>query len=284
MQSLKSIFDGPEPGDQNPPAPAHETRANRTAVRLAANRWSRRQRQALGIVFLGGFLALIIGLIWADRTGRLDVVSLKSKIWLENRLAAQGLAAPHVQVTGLTFTTHADIRSALGAYDLEPLSRIQPRQAVQGLEALPWVLEARVQRLWPNTINIWIQEKTPLAILHRADQTFLIDRRGQIITATDPDTAYTLPHISGNGAEATTPRLMETLKSFPDIERRLVAAMRVSERRWDLYLSPGVKVRLPANQTFEGLSKLQRLMIDHDILERDISALDLRGRRSVILR
>jgi len=49
-------------------------------------------------------------------------------------------------------------------------------------------------------------------------------------------------------------------------------------------LAPGVEVKLPATDLVGGLERLQGLIDSDDILTKEITSLDLRGRRAVIFR
>lgn len=137
MRSLKSAF-----AEETPAPKQAQSLKDRANLRLAAHRWSRRQRQALGVLILSLILGGIIALVWADRSGRLDFLRLKTGLWMENRLAAQGLYARDVTISGHGFTSLDEVRAALNAYDREPLSRLSPARVAQDLEALPWVSSA----------------------------------------------------------------------------------------------------------------------------------------------
>lgn len=279
MRSLKSAF------PEEAPAPKRaESLKDRANLRLAAHRWSRRQRQALGFLILALIVVAIIAVIWANRSGRLDFLRLQAGLWTENRLAAQGLYARDVTISGHGFTSLDEVRSAISAYDREPLSRLSPARVAQDLEALPWVASATVQRIWPDTLNITLTEKTPLAVLHSGGQAYMVDQSGKIIIAADADLIRGYPNLSGEGAAEAAPQLLTVLTQFPDLNARFVGAIRVSERRWTLYMAPGVEVLLPEDGLTDSLAALLQLQQSQALLDKDIKSLDLRGRRPLISR
>ena len=284
MRSLKSIFATSELKSPRHKDDVPKAHTNQTARRLAAHRWSQHQKHAIRFFFLILFAGLTVSFVVLDQTGRIHFWLLKSQIWIEDQLATRGLAAPNIQVTGMNFTTHDDIRQALGAYDLEPLSRLDPHETSKKLEEFPWVSQAHVQRLWPQNFHIQLTEKTPLVVLHRGAKSFFVDQEGIIITEADAVAAQNYPQISGKGAALAAPELIRSLQNFPQILSRFVGAIRISDRRWNLYVSPGVEVRLPAHRFVDGLEELQTLIRDTQILEKDLVALDLRGRRPIIQR
>lgn len=287
MQPLKDAFSSPEQqATENSVDPIlkDKTKANRTAIRLASQRWTRRQRQAAGFLLFVLLVGIITTSYWADRTGRIQLWRLQGIIWLEHQLADRGLALPHIEVAGLGFTSHDEVRTALAAFDLEPLIKFSPNTTKLRLENLAWVENATVQRTWPSTLRIWLNEREPIAILHENGEAFVVDQEGEIIIEANPEMIRSFPNVSGNGAAAETPRLIRVLTKFPEIYSAFVGANRQTDRRWDLYLAPGVEVKLPATDLVGGLERLQGLIDSDDILTKEITSLDLRGRRAVILR
>jgi len=51
----------------------------------------------------------------------------------------------------------------------------------RALETLPWVEQARVQRVLPNRIRVEITERTPVAFLRIANELSLVDSQGMIL-------------------------------------------------------------------------------------------------------
>ena len=285
MRSLRSAFDSVTPDEQEAAEPiSAENRTNRARQRLTAHRWSTLRRRLSALALLLLLIALIFTFNWAERSGRLDTWQIRLNLWFQNRLAAQGVAAPSVNVSGLGFTTHSEVHRALGAFDLQPLTSFDPHRIAQRLQALPWVKQAEVQRLWPQTLNIWITEKVPLAVLHRSDEAYIVDQTGSLITEATADMIRSLPNIAGQGAQSAAPELLAKLQEQPEIFTRFIGATRLSNRRWNLYLEPGIEVKLPAGDLTQSLARLQQLNKQDLILDRDITVLDLRGRRALIIR
>lgn len=279
MRPLRTAFHGN--GPSKPPRKAGQDRA---AQRRAAHLWSRRQSQvsALGVLIL---LSASVGALgWAERTGRLDVWGLKAEAWTHDRAADLGLYARNVEIGGLQFTRHEEVIATLRAHDREPLARLNPHHIATRLEQLPWVETAVVQRRWPDNLTIWISEKTPLAVLHQNGHAFVVERSGEVITEASADLIRAYPNISGVGAAAAAPELVAALQAYPDLFGRFVGATHLSSRRWNLYLAPGVEVRLPEEDLWQSLANLSNLHQTQNILEKDIVALDLRTRRPLIVR
>jgi cell division protein FtsQ len=96
---------------------------------------------------------------------------------------------------------------------------LQKRRAA--LEALPWVEQARVQRLLPGSIRVEIFERTPLAFLRIGNELSLVDANG-VILERPVEADFHFPVVSGIGK--STPlavraqRMQEFAQFMKDIE------------------------------------------------------------------
>ena len=95
--------------------------------------------------------------------------------------------------------------------------------------------------------------------------------------------AQVYPNLSGQGAGQAAPALLTALAAYPDLHARFVGATRLSDQRWNLYLTPGIEVRLPAGDVRVGLSRLMTLDQENQILGKAIRVLDLRGQRPIVV-
>lgn len=194
--------------------------------------------------------------------------------------ADAGLVLLHVSVEGRDHTEPADILTALGVNQGEPLMAVDPAAARGRLEALPWVKEATVERRLPDTIHIRLVERTPIAMWQHDGRYSLVDPDGRVI---DGDvSAYTnLPQIAGAGAPEAASDLFTMLAAAPSLGPRVKAAVRVGQRRWDLWVDDlragrGVVVHLPEANPTDALQRLITLEGQQQVLERDITGVDLR--------
>ena len=73
------------------------------------------------------------------------------------------------------------------------------------------------------------------------------------------------------------------MSSGPDLKKRVMAAIRVGRRRWDLQLDPGIRIRLPAENQKQAWETLRKLEQRHKILARDVVVIDLRSPDRLVL-
>ena len=81
--------------------------------------------------------------------------------------AAAGLTVREVYVTGREKTAPEAILDALGVERGSPLVALDPATARRRIEALGWVREASVERRFPDTVFVRLQERVPLALWQR---------------------------------------------------------------------------------------------------------------------
>ena len=182
---------------------------------------------------------------------------------------------------------HADkkaIVAALGIKQGELIFFFDAQAARARIEKLQWVADARVQRLWPNRLQVIITERRPLALWQRGGSLSLIDSQGAAVFGVDPSAYGNLPLVVGDGAAEVAQDFLLLLAQYPTLEPRVRAVVRVGGRRWSLRLENGVAVELPELEVAEALNDLVKLDGRHRILSRNIEGVDLRLADRVVVR
>ena len=162
--------------------------------------------------------------------------------------------------------------AAIGAAILN----FDPAAAQARIAKLPWVGSVTVQRRLPGTILVHLVERVPLARWQHDKKTVVIDAEGQPLTEAQVAQFGELPLVVGEGAPSETQALLDDLKPYPDIAKLVTASVRVAGRRWDLHIDPKIVVQLPEKDIDEALKTLQQLITEKNLLDRDVSTVDLR--------
>ncbi|MCZ6604043.1 MAG: cell division protein FtsQ/DivIB, partial [Alphaproteobacteria bacterium] len=165
-----------------------------------------------------------------------------------------------------------------------PILAIDPEGVRRRLVELGWIATAEVTRRLPNTIYVRITERQPAAIWQQGGQLALIDPGGTVITREGLEAFADLPHVVGLGAEAQVRALLAALEGFPELGEDIAAAVWVSQRRWDLVLTGGTKVRLPEGDISTALSHLIEMKRDYAVMEKNVVSIDLRIEDRLIVR
>lgn len=175
--------------------------------------------------------------------------------------ALDWLAAPQrfpiseVQVSGeLRHVDRAALRTAVAEAVEGGFFRMDVERVRAAVQALPWVEQARVRRVWPDALVVQVREQVPLA---RWDDTTLINVRGEPFDAAGQMPAG-LPQLRGPAE-----RVGQVAAVYMQVAARLrdlglhVTALHLDERRaLSLELDGGIEVMLGRH---EWESRLQRL-------------------------
>jgi cell division protein FtsQ len=198
--------------------------------------------------------------------------------------AALGLEVSDIRVTGRATTDRQTILDALGARLGTPILGVDLVRAKRRLESLPWVHAAVIERRLPDTLDVHLVERVPLALWQHDRKIQLIDRTGAVIPVTRLDRFAKLPMVVGPDAASHAAALLKMLRSEPDLAARVTAAVWVGDRRWNLRLDNSIDVLLPADDPEAAWADLARLERSSAILQRDVETIDMRLPDRLVLR
>jgi hypothetical protein len=118
----------------------------------------RRRRRALRLARRGGAW-LCVGLLVVALGGALA----SGGGWL---LTAPRFAVERVEVAGQSQLSVDQVVEASGLVPGQNLFRLDARQAVAGVEALPMVRRAELVRAFPNRVTLLVEERRPFVLVH----------------------------------------------------------------------------------------------------------------------
>ncbi len=265
-------------------------RDRRSALDQRRRRLNResRHRRITGFLRVAAPLLLAVSVTaaaaWSWYSGRLDIAGIRGAQAAQIAGAAVGLRIEEFSISGRRYTRESDIVAAVGAYYGDPILGIDPNDAKLRIEGLPWVNRAEVERILPKTIAVTVVERVPMAIWQSNDLHQVIDTEGKVIIDQSPSDFLDLPVVSGEGAAVSAAELVSVLSIVPSIRQYVVAAERRGDRRWDLFLTLGIKVQLPSTAADLALRRLSDAEGRFGLLSRDIVNIDLRVADRMIVR
>lgn len=193
------------------------------------------------------------------------------------QLAARaGFVVAEVFVIGRQDTPKADLIEAMGVARGMPILALDLDEMRARLLALPWVREASIERQLPDTLLVQIDERRPLALWQNQGQFAVIDERGEVLASGDCSGFTHLPLVVGNDAPRHAAALIRMLASEPELAKRVKAAVRVGNRRWDIALVNDIDVRLPEANPEGAWRRLASYQRQHRLLDKPILSVDLR--------
>ena len=211
-----------------------------------------------------------------------SIASIREKIGVMT--ANAGMRVGDIVIEGRANTPEPILRAALGVSKGDPIVGFSLDQARARIEKLTWVAHATVERRLPGTIVVALTERRPFAVWQNNLKDMLIDRDGQQVSNEDVSKYQNLPLIVGPGAPEAARVLLDALTDRPIVQSRVLAAIRIGERRWNLRLKNNTDVMLPEGHEVAALDRLVQLQQANELMDRPLSAIDMRLPDRLVLR
>ena len=243
----------------------------------------RRNTMRAGLVVAAAGLS-VVGNWYLAETGWMQARANDLRNWAIETTGDAGLRVTDVVVSG---RNRADAKEILAALDLErgsPILGVDIDEARARIESMGWVQSAEIARRLPDVIYVRVTEREPLALWQHNNRIVLIDLDGHTIQHSDLESFASFPLVVGEGAPVVAGELIDLLRAYPSVAQATEAAIRVSDRRWNLRLHSGIDVRLPEEKLAVALDRLEEYQREHDLFDRDVVAVDLRVPDRLIVR
>ena len=254
--------------------------------------FNKRRKGALSIIIpwlqrFGMGVAICVGVLWCGSWVYLSGAAERTSDWAENKFevafADLGFTVEDIWVEGRRYTDIDVLLAIVNVEKGDPLFSFDPNHAKDLISQISWVEHVEIERRWPDTVYIEIEEREPLALWQGEKRAKLLDSAGDVIETGNLDRFSDLVMVTGKGAPKMAPALIQDLKAEPLIFKRVETAHRLGERRWDLRLKNGVLINLPADDVGFALRRLVDVHEKNGMLDKDIRSVDVReiGRVSV---
>ncbi|MCR8725234.1 cell division protein FtsQ/DivIB [Frigidibacter sp. ROC022] len=190
-----------------------------------------------------------------------------------------------MRIEGASPGTADQIRQKLGLR--LPLSSFEmDLEAMQAsLHELDAVESAQLHIRKGGVLEVAVTERQPVVIWRSAKGIGTLDSTGHPVAPLlsrleRPD----LPLIVGEGADKHVRQALELLAVAGPIRDRIRGLIRVGERRWDVVVEPSIRLMLPDRDPVSALEQIIALHQAQDLLDRDITAVDLRNPQRATVR
>ncbi len=256
------------------------------ASRQRASRKRRKElsRSAKFVAYGSAGCMVLIVLGWVFMSGTATLWKNQITDGFYNQTGKAGFELTNVYLSGHTrLSKQAILHHSQLAYG-QPILDISLPALRERLESLPQVRRVQINRQLPNDLHIHIQERYPVALWQKGEALHLVDDEGVLMGDGDPIKHNRLPLLVGSHAPKNLHKLMALLDENPHLKQQFDSAVFVSNRRWNLWLTNGIEVKLPEENAAAALAQLENLHSTQPLKGSDISSIDLRVPERMFIR
>lgn len=199
-----------------------------------------------------------------------------------------GLAVQEVRVNPEVDPLMAEkVRTVASVRQGDSIMSADPYAIRDRLERIDSLGAVSVQRLWPNKIDIHVEQREPSALWqdkHNGDWR-VIDQRGRVFAEADPAKFMHLPRVVGENAAESAAMLVTAMKEFPNLSSRMEMAYRIGGRRWDVkFKGRSDVVAFPEDaRLLEQLEALNLMQAQNRVLDLPATRIDARHEKYIAL-
>src|SRR5206468_5979546 len=95
---------------------------------------------------------------------------------------SSAFAVRHLEVSGAPPAVRAQVRRALAPLRGHTLLALDAAALTRRVDALPTVESVAYDRAFPHTLRLVVVPERPVAVLHRGSATWLLSKRGRVIS------------------------------------------------------------------------------------------------------
>jgi len=236
---------------------------------------------------LGLPVALVVGLIggWFSQPENREILYEKSAELRRSVEERPEFMVKLMAIDGATPSIGDDIREIVpvdfpvSSFDLD-LPGIHDR--IAELDAVERV-DVRIRA--GGILQVEIIERTPAAVWRVGQDLELLDAVGHRVAVISSRLERAdLPLLAGEGAEKHVPEALALLAAAEPVRGRVRGLVRIGNRRWDVVLDREQRILLPDHNPIPAFEQVMALVQTRDLLERDITVVDMRNQNRPTLR
>lgn len=236
-------------------------------------------------IIIGIFLIMLLlsgTLVWFTPSWRSYIENSKNVAvtWMytvsDRLIRLGGFSVQNIQVRGLKYTSKLDVLKVLNVDYGDNIFSVNTQLLLESLKKIGWIEHVTIQKKFPNTIEISIQEYKPYALWQHKNIVSVITETGVVIPKADPKHFSDLPLVVGEKANLQCKGLFSILMDYTGFKDMVVSAQYMYGRRWRLYFSTNVIVDLPEENIGDTIHKIYTLHQKQKILDRDVEIIDTR--------
>ena len=200
-----------------------------------------------------------------------------NKLLIEN-----GFTIKNINIKGTYHLDQKNILKIINSYNKKNIFNVSLKNIYNEIKQNTWVEEVSIKKIYPNTLEIDLIEKEPIAIWQNKSVNHLITKNGEIISEANLNNFKKhLPIIIGRNAHKNVYSFLQILNIDKNLTKNIWSLTFVNERRWDIHFNQGLTIRLPSTSVKEAWEKIILLSKKFNILSLNLTELDLRSSNNV---
>jgi len=207
-------------------------------------------------------------------------------LFVNNKLKDDGFQIEEIHISNLNNISVKNIIDELDFNYGDSVFSVDLEKNRQELESNFWVKSARLKIIFPNIIDIQIEEKKPKFVWFDTDNYFLINNKGDILKKLDDVDLSSYSNyvlLVGDDANYFVPNLLEFIEYDNEIYGYISVIELVNKRRWNIKFINDMVVQLPHADPVFGWHKFVKLNTRLNIINNRIKNIDLRVKDKVFI-
>ena len=193
-----------------------------------------------------------------------------------NIAISKGFILKNVDIEGRVNTPRQEILDIVAPDYKRSIFSTDIEKIKKRIAAIGWVRNVSVERRFPNTLFIAIQEKRPVAIWQLHGALHIINENGDVLSSDQLQKFSHLKILVGKEANTQVLDFLRIIAHDTALAKMVTAGVWVSQRRWNILLLNQIEVKLPAIAAHKSWLKLAKYAKEKNLLTRNIKSIDLR--------
>jgi cell division septal protein FtsQ len=207
------------------------------------------------------------------------------RVFVKENLQNKGFKIEEIHISDLK---NLDVKNVVDRMDFsygDAIFDVDLEKNRKSLEEEFWVESAKLKIIFPNIIDVQIEERIPKFVWFNKNY-FLINDRGEILKKlvdSDLDSYSSFITLVGEDANFFVPNLLEFIEYDMDIYSYISAIELVNKRRWNIKFINDMVVQLPYFDPIFGWEKFVKLNEKLNIINNGVKNIDLRVKDKIFI-
>ncbi len=163
-----------------------------------------------------------------------------------------------------------------------PIFFININKIKNKIEEIELVKKVHIERVYPDKIQIKIEEKIPISIINFNNDFQLFTNDGSKFNINDLSKFQSLPILRGKNVEKKVFEIIDLINNL-EFKDEIWSVEYVNQRRYNLWLKKGIKIMLPEKNKKNSIFTLNKLHFNYNIIDGNFIEIDLRSNNNIIL-